>query len=198
LRCCEISGLDPHLQKTPKAKQKEVKMATRALIGRLTGWDGIYPMGEGVYHHWDGYPAGLGALLFKLFHEKYQGNMEQMLKEIVDGHPGGWSDLEKGDCYCHTNGERTSDGFGDDGFGDLQWASRSGCEWAYLFKIEDGKPMMVVARLLTEWDDRSGKLLREWWETIAIVSLDGEEPSWEAIERAGYERYDAVHGGATA
>jgi hypothetical protein len=84
------------------------------------------------------------------------------------------------------------------GFGDLQWASRCGCEWAYLFEIQDGKPMMVVARHLAEWDDRSGKLLREWWETIAIVSLDGEEPDWESIETAGYERYAAVQGGATA
>jgi hypothetical protein len=58
--------------------------------------------------------------------------------------------------------------------------------------------MMVVARHLAEWDDRSGKLLREWWEAIAIVSLDGEEPNWEAIERVGCERYDAVHGGAAA
>jgi hypothetical protein len=103
-------------------------MATRALIGRLTGWDGSFPMGEGVYHHWDGYPTGLGAFLFRLFRDDYQGDMEKMLKEIVDSHPGGWSDLEKGDCYCHTNGERTPDGFGNDGFGDLQWASRSGCE----------------------------------------------------------------------
>jgi hypothetical protein len=177
----------------PKAKRKEVEMATRALIGRLTGWDGDCPMGEGVYHHWDGYPTGLGALLFRLFRDDYQGDMEKMLKEIVDSHPGGWSDLEKGDCYCHTNGEGTPDGFGD-----LQWASRSGCVWAYLFKIEDGKPMMVVVRLLTERGDRSGKLLREWWETIAIVSLDGEEPNREAIERVGCERYDAVHGGVTA
>jgi hypothetical protein len=168
-------------------------MATRALIGRLTGWDGDYPMGGGVYHHWDGYPTWLGALLFRLFHGKYQGDMKKMLEEIVDSHPGGWSNLEKRVCYCHTRGEEMARGFGD-----LQWASRSGCVWAYLFKIEDGKPMMVVARLLTEWDDRSGKLLREWWETIAIVSLDGEEPDWEAIERAGYERYVAVQGGTVA
>jgi FMN phosphatase YigB (HAD superfamily) len=168
-------------------------MSTRALIGKLTGLNGIYPMGEGVYHHWDGYPAELGAVLFDLFHTKYRGDMKRMLQEIVDSHPGGWSDLKKGSCYCHTRKEEMARGFGD-----LQWASRVGCEWAYLFTVRDGKPMMVVARHLAEWDDRSGKLLREWWETIAIVSLDGEEPNWGAIERAGYERYDAVHGGAAA
>ncbi len=168
-------------------------MATRALIGRLTGWSGPYPMGEGVYHHWDGYPAGLGALLFRLFREEYQGDMERMLKEIVDSHPGGWSYLAERDCYCHARGEGAADGFGD-----LQWASRSGCEWAYLFKAQDGRPMMVVARRLTEWDDRSGTVLRQWWEAIATVPLDGEEPDWEAIETAGYERYAAAQGGATA
>jgi hypothetical protein len=165
-------------------------MATRALIGRLTGWNGSYPMGEGVYHHWDGYPAGLGALLFKLFREEHQGDMERMLKEIVDSHPGGWSYLAERDCYCHARGEGMADGFGD-----LRWASRSGCEWAYLFTVQDGKPMMVVACHLTVWDDRSGKILREWWEAISVVSLDGQEPDWEAIEMAGYERYAAVQGG---
>jgi hypothetical protein len=65
----------------PKAKQKEVEMATRALIGRLTGWDGIYPMGEGVYHHWDGYPAGLGAVLFKLFREIPRGHEEDVARD---------------------------------------------------------------------------------------------------------------------
>jgi hypothetical protein len=168
-------------------------MATRALIGRLTGWNGTYPMGEGVYHHWDGYPAGLGALLFRLFREEYQGDMERMLKELVDDHPGGWSYLAERDCYCHTRGEGLVDGSGD-----LRWASRSGCEWAYLFAVQDGKPMMVVARRLTEWDDRSGRILREWWEAIATVPLDGEEPDWENIERIGYERYAAVQGGAAA
>jgi len=168
-------------------------MATRALIGRLTGWNSPYPMGEGVYHHWDGYPAGLGALLFRLFREEYKGDMERMLKEIVDSHPGGWSYLAERDCYCHTRGEGTADGFGD-----LQWASRSGCAWAYLFTAQDGKPMMVVAKLLTEWDDRRGRILREWWEAIVTVPLDGEEPDWEAIEMAGYERYAAVQGGVAA
>jgi hypothetical protein len=168
-------------------------MATRALIGRLTGWNGECPLGDGVYHHWDGYPAGLGAVLFKLFRDEYQGDMEKMLKEIVDSHPGGWSYLAERDCYCHTRKEEMARGFGD-----LQWASRVGCLWAYLFVVQDGKPMMVVAHYLTVWDDRSGKVLRGWWEAIATVPLDGQEPDWEAIERAGYERYDAIQGGVAA
>jgi hypothetical protein len=167
-------------------------MATRAFIGRLTGWDGECPLGEGVYHHWDGYPAGLGAVLFKLFRDEYQGDMEKMLKEIVDSHPGGWSYLAERDCYCHTRGEKMAR------VGDLPWASYTGCVWAYLFDLQDGKPMMVVAHYLTVWDDRSGKVLRGWWEAIATVALDGEEPDWEAIERAGYERYVAVQGGTAA
>ncbi len=167
-------------------------MATRALIGRLTGWSGPYPVGEGVYHHWDGYPTGLGALLFNLFRGEYKGNLEEMLKEIVDKHLGGWSDLAAGDCYCHPD-EETADGFGD-----LQWASHLGCEWAYLFAVQDGRPMMVVARLLTELDNRGEMISREWWEAIATVPLDGEEPDWKAIETAGYERYATVHGGIVA
>jgi len=92
-------------------------------------------MGEGVYHHWDGCPAGLGTLLFKLFHEKHQGNMEQMLKEIVDGHPCGWSCLAERDCYCHARG------LGAEGYElrDLEWAIRKGLHWAYLFGFEDGE-----------------------------------------------------------
>jgi hypothetical protein len=171
-------------------------MSTRALIGKLTGMDGSRPMGEGVHHHWHGYPTWLGALLFKIFREKFQGDMKKMLEEIVYSHPGGWSRLAERDsdwdCYCHTRRKEMR------GFGDLRWASLTGCEWAYLFTVQEGKPMMVVARRFAEWDDRGEALLREWWEAIYTVPLDGEEPDWEAIERDGCERYaDAQVGAAT-
>jgi hypothetical protein len=134
-------------------------MSTRALIGKLTGLNGIYPMGEGVYHHWDGYPAELGAVLFDLSHTKYRGDMKRMFQEIVDSHPGGWSDLKKGDCYCHTRGS------GVEGYElrDLNWAIQMNCHWAYLFAFENGEPIMVVAHRMARWSPAFLEPLEEWW-----------------------------------
>jgi len=66
-------------------------VSTRSVIARRTngGW-------SGVYHHWDGYPSGLGAHLWKLLRDRYAGDVERLLAEVVDAHPGGWSHLMGG------------------------------------------------------------------------------------------------------
>lgn len=65
-------------------------MSTRAVIARKTkaGF-------AGVYHHWDGYPSGLGATLFEVRNKFYAGDTERMLKFLIDAHPGGWSTINK-------------------------------------------------------------------------------------------------------
>ena len=63
-------------------------MGTRACIARKT------PQGfQGRYHHWDGYPTGLGKALFTLYEGHFRRDLEAMLKTLVDDHPAGWSTI---------------------------------------------------------------------------------------------------------
>ncbi len=124
-------------------------MATRGAIARLTS---VLPLQwAGRYHHWDSYPDGLGQELWKLYHGHFAQDLERMLKELLDEHPAGWSnlsslDLERGlanalmtddpldppgrsgpNCYCH--GERHEEAWEVN----EQNAAASGAEWAYVF-----------------------------------------------------------------
>jgi len=85
-------------------------MSTRAIIARKTpdGW-------EGRYHHFDGYPSGLGAALHEIGNEVFGGDIGAMMTTLIDDHPAGWSNIQNVDwtrepgfgdpkgpeCYCH-------------------------------------------------------------------------------------------------
>lgn len=66
-------------------------MSTRAIIGRVNddGSDGW----KGRYHHWDGYPRGLGQRLWELWLTHFKGDTAAMTKFLIDDHPAGWSSL---------------------------------------------------------------------------------------------------------
>jgi hypothetical protein len=67
-------------------------MSTRSVIARAT------PTGfKGRYHHWDGYPEGLGATLFQIHREVFSGDTGAMLKTLLDKHPAGWSTINGAD-----------------------------------------------------------------------------------------------------
>ena len=82
-------------------------MSTRGVIARQKG-DSF----EGRYHHWDSYPTGLGKTLWELAHNQFKGDIEGMLRILIDEHPAGWSticnkdfslsvgynNLDKGNC----------------------------------------------------------------------------------------------------
>lgn len=66
-------------------------MSTRSAIARLTGRE---PLAfEGRYHHWDGYPTGLGRALWTLYHGHFQRDLSAMLEVLIDRHPAGWSTI---------------------------------------------------------------------------------------------------------
>lgn len=67
-------------------------MSTRAVIARKTA-TGF----TGRYHHWDGYPGGLGATLFALRKTQFKGDTQAMLKVLLDDHPAGWSTINGAD-----------------------------------------------------------------------------------------------------
>ncbi|HEX2615722.1 MAG TPA: hypothetical protein VHL10_09525 [Nitrososphaera sp.] len=51
----------------------------------------------GVYHHWDSYPSGVGAMLYKLYNGHFQRDSKAMLDVLVDQHPAGWSSINDAD-----------------------------------------------------------------------------------------------------
>jgi hypothetical protein len=141
----------------------------------------------GRYHHFDGYPTGLGKRLYEVVG---QLGVKRALELLVDEHPVGWSSIDGCDitaepgyggkyddtshgprCYCH--GERHEEGDwlltdqGDDG----------GAEWAYA--ISERAAVMTVYK----W--RYGP---ERWQLVEVVRLDDPEPDWEAIEQKGEAR----------
>ena len=80
-------------------------MATRGCIAKWVG-EGEW---EGVYHHWDSYPTALGKTLWDLFHGRYEGNVDHMVRELIEETPQGWStcngDWSKGIGLARTEHE---------------------------------------------------------------------------------------------
>jgi hypothetical protein len=176
-------------------------MATRSVIARKTeqGW-------SGVYHHWDGYPSGLGAHLWKLLRDRYAGDVERLLAEVVDAHPGGWSHLMEGDiltprpgghalgltvrgrgpaCYCHTYAEA-----------EYPEATFHGCEcrdpnvedpscnppeieWVYVF--DPSSRTLEVLAAVPAGKNQAGEDRYEH-RSVVTVDIDGPEPDWGEIE----------------
>lgn len=68
-------------------------MSTRSVIARPVTREGGASGFTGVYHHWDGYPSGVGASLFAYRNGFFGGDTEAMLRYLVDEHPAGWSTI---------------------------------------------------------------------------------------------------------
>jgi hypothetical protein len=64
-------------------------MSTRSIIARATG-EGTF---KGVYHHWDGYPTGLGKNLTEILVSPFANDLPRMLHALIDEHPAGWSTI---------------------------------------------------------------------------------------------------------
>lgn len=67
-------------------------MGTRSVIAEPFG-DGF----RGRYHHWDGYPSGLGHQLWDLYHGHFAGDVEAMTTYLITDEPVGWSTINGAD-----------------------------------------------------------------------------------------------------
>ena len=116
-------------------------MSTRAIISRAILTDDSQYNGEfkGVYHHWDGYPTGLGAKLIELLNDKFKGNLSSMLNWVIDKHPAGWSSLYgnsenkyRPECYCHPKRKRAAELMSY-----VDQNSDCSQEWIYVFDVQN-------------------------------------------------------------
>lgn len=160
-------------------------MSTNAIIAREV--DAKLGKFEGRYHHWDGYPTGLGKTLHELYNGHFKKDLSTMLKVLLEDHPAGWSTIIDTDfnqepgyigdvnklseyntkgiptrprCYCH----------GDRHEPDNRWTEKNEtCPYAYVF-LKD-KPAMIIL-------NGYGNI----WKFIAEVDLEKEKIDWEKIE----------------
>lgn len=168
-------------------------MGTRGCIARLTD-NGF----EGRYHHWDSYPEGLGATLYKLYHGHFNHDLETMLKTLIDDHPAGWSTINGKDfnlkagfgeyttkdidkrtkrylkpkCYCHGSRKEKA------------WviteknASGCGVEWVYAFDINKN-----TMQILASYNDDGTKM-------IGYFGCGNEKAKWLIIAEIDLEKKD--------
>lgn len=175
-------------------------MSTRSVIARRMG-DGW----EGVYHHSDGYPTGLGCYLFRLIRHEYDGDAEAFLRWAIDEHDSGWShifpaqvygaeghssDSEAPQCYCHGYfAERDGVSPGDRGGWQTSEEHGFDVEWAYVLDPHTRK-MAVLKHDMPACPD-----YKELSSTISstrkeepcirlagVVDLREPEPDWLELE----------------
>lgn len=168
-------------------------MSTRGAIAKPHG-DGWI----GVYQHYDSYPHGLGKALWWLYHWVFAGDVELMQAELIDAHPGGWSNIGceetatggrvTGECYCHSRGGQDPDMI-------LTCrcpADNSECnplfiEWAYVLS-EGG--MLVAKGWPTAEKDEDGITVYVH-KPVRFLRWAQEEPDWDALTDHVYERIEA-------
>lgn len=91
-------------------------MSTRAIIAHATvpgsgDW-------QGVYHHFDGYPTGLGARLHQLCREHFDGDPDALARYATREHsswslilaPGEQPEYGHAACHCHGDHAQPDDG----------------------------------------------------------------------------------------
>lgn len=154
-------------------------MSPRAAIARPTdqGW-------EGVYHHSDGYPEGLGRTLWRLVTDPkspFHRHVPRLRRVLLEDH-NGWSTINGADwsllpgstsdrsdrrprCYCHGDGNEGAWPLSPDG--DL-----GGVEWAYVLHDD---ALEVIAAGMDGICEPRGR-----------VPWNAPEPDWAQVEAGTY------------
>lgn len=189
-------------------------MSTRAVIARTTGAPSSVtgqPHWEGRYHHFDGYPSGLGKRLYEL---AQQHDLSWLLALLIDEHPAGWSNILTCDItatagYREVNVQSSDD---EPAWRDIEahmrWermqgplcychgtrhegayplitdASRDawGTEWAYAIDANVRTLAVYARRYDNTYPDLPYHPARAYWAHVATVALEGPEPDWLAME----------------
>lgn len=176
-------------------------MGTRSVIAEPFG-DGF----RGRYHHWDGYPSGLGHQLWDLYHGHFAGDVEAMTTYLIAEEPVGWSTINGADfdqpkgwvesgtsdtphgpqsysCRGETSDE--PDGYyihsdGDDG--GTEWAYVLGARSLFIFERRFGLPHddqghgVGMFGLGASNTEEGG-----YWAPVAELPWEKDEPDWEKL-----------------
>jgi len=179
-------------------------VSTRAIIGEK---DAIH-VWTGRFHHWDGYPHGLGKALYRFYNGYFEKDMRAMKQVLLKDHPAGWSNI----VGCDLSKEV---GFRERQAAppDLSPAERTrwekevseapqcychgsrhepahrctpdaawGAEWAYIL---DGHSMAIWEAMHGNRQHSTGFFGvndNEAWLEVGVVDLDGPEPDWSQYE----------------
>src|SRR5438105_1543718 len=87
---CFSCAAPPRLDEKRDEKQGG-DMSTRSIIARATG-EGTF---KGVYHHWDGYPTGLGKYLTKILADPFGKDLARTLRTLMNTPRDGARFLQK-------------------------------------------------------------------------------------------------------
>jgi len=150
-------------------------MSTNACIAKRTanGW-------QGVIHHFDGYPSGLGKAIWNCV-KHFNGNWARATEYLIDDHPAGWSSICEADfskepgfvehgshasnspkCYCHGDRHDEPDMIYE---GELEDTS---CRWLYIidqgvleiYKVENAELTRIAdASFRVEFEDDDWEML---------------------------------------
>jgi hypothetical protein len=172
-------------------------MSTRSCIGRKTK-SGF----EAVYHHWDGYPSGVGQTLFQIRKSHFKNDTKKMVNFLLS--KPGWSTINKDwDMpVAEMDSDKVEDGgpiYYDASRADQELltnknASGSGCEYAYIF--EDDK--MHILSSVTMINGEKSKMIGMFgmgdenacWDLLATIDLNGDEPDWDEIDELAYSKWE--------
>lgn len=162
-------------------------MSTRGMIARQNG-EGF----EGVYHHFDSYPDGLGKTLWeqiqwRLQDESIEG-VEKFVKILLDEHRAGWSSINEVDwslapgygskgpqCYCH--GERSEPANELITESTANWLF---IEWAYVIDIEK-QTFTIVEGCQRNGIGNNKSSDGYGYKIINTFPFSGEEPNWSKL-----------------
>ena len=134
-------------------------MSTRSIIAKKTD-EGF----TGTYHHWDGYPSGVGRLVAKGFKQGGWEYLNNILKH-------NWSSLYKNECYCCGT---MPDGRKEE-VHSYTHQTDCGAEFAYVFGHDKKKATdyMEIYQNKGEGDQ---------WSSVLVIDLSLPLPFFEELE----------------
>jgi len=150
-------------------------MSTKSIIAKKTDEGFI-----GTYHHWDGYPSGVGRLVAKGFKQGGWEYLNNILKH-------NWASLYKNECYCcgtMPDGRREK-------VHSYTHEADCGAEFAYVFEHDKKKEADYMH--IYQKKDKKGKHVVEYfgmtsdygeWSISKTIDLGVPLPNFEKLQES--------------
>jgi len=162
-------------------------VSTRAAIAKPNG-DGWI----GRYHHFDGYPSGLGATLWSAYHEHFRGDIKAMRAYLIDSpeasagwssindrdlsQPAMWEGKGNGPLSYFVRGEAPSDPHQCSCPSPESKCDPLFIEWAYVLADHS---LIIFSAIQGKGPEGYEHRL------VGQIPWDAPEPNWEKFEREG-------------